>query len=479
MRKFLSLILALIMVMSLTVSAFAADFKDTTDIPQSDAIDVISTLGVVEGYGNNTYGPNDELTRAQLCTMLTRALYGTPIYTSSTIFTDVPEKHWASAYINTAYAYGLMVGYGHNMFGPEDKITYTQMAAVILKALGYDCSKMSWPTGVNSMAQTLNLFKNVSFKDFSDPCTRANAAQIIYNAFNLNYVNHKADYPVAIKGTSFLKDGLGFEETVKTVKGHQYVAYTNLSDGKVFVTDICLTHETVIIPVDGYNYHFKNSSKSYPIDWYWLTKDSVVTLYVNGVEITSGSETLFANCDSAIGIFNQKNQLLAIYIESAGIDYIYQIIPNQAIYDIVKTDKNWNAETSTVTYFPETSDYVISNKITYGWVTGAYKSAIYVNDTKISLDGVTIRGEYNKDSYVKIFYNYRNEIVAIDVIENPYRYDVTDKVYHTVDCDHVTDNKTCDIRTYDQLDVGEYLFKSCPYCHTSDNVRITISNISD
>lgn len=458
------------MTVSLSVSAFAADFKDTIDIPQSEAIDVIETLGIVNGYGNDVFGPNDTLTRAQLCTILTRALYGDPIYTSTNHFKDVASTYWANAYINTAYAYGLMAGYGNGIFGPEDKITYTQMTAVIMKALGYDCSKMSWPTGINSMGHTLGLFNNVKFADYSDGCTRANAAQMIYNAFDLNYVNHKADYPVSIKNKTFLKDGLGFEETVKNINGHQFVAYIDLDDGEIYVTDNCLTYEKEIYPIDGYNYHFKNSSKSYAIDWYWLTDKSEVTLYVNDTKITKESEKLFAACNKAIGIFNDDDKLIAIHIESDGKDYVYKILPDTTIYEAVKNDKNFNPETSTVTYFAETKDYKISNKIDFGWVTGAYKSAIYVDGVKIVWDNDPV--VFEKGDFVKMFYNYRNEIVAIVEIDNPYIYDMDEGIYHTSECNKWNDTvnhhyhtsieqmKSCTSCTK-----TTYEFKACEQCH--------------
>ena len=472
MKKIFSVLLAAMMVFSMSATAFAADFKDTVDIPQSEAIDVIETLGIVNGYGNDVFGPNDTLTRAQLCTMLTRALYGDPIYTSTNQFKDVAPTHWANAYINTAYAYGLMAGYGGGYFGPEDEITYTQMAAVIMKALGYDCGKMSWPTGVNSMGHTLGLFDNVKFADYSAGCTRAHAAQMIYNAFDLNYVNHKADYPVSIKNKTFLADGLGFEKTVKEVDGHQYDAYIDLDDGEVYVTENCLTYETVIYPVDGYNYHFKNSSKSYAIDWYWLSNDvkNDVVLYVNGTEITKDSEKLFAACDKAIGVFDEDDNLLAIYIESVGKDYVYEILPDATIYEAVKNDKNWDPETSTVTYFAETEDYIISNKVDYGWVTGAYKSAIYVDGVKFAWDNNPV--EFEKNDFVKMFYNYRGEVVAIVEIDTPYVYDMTDGIYHTAECDVWNDTVNHHYHTTIDYIKGcadctetSYEFEACRHCH--------------
>ena len=476
MKKIISLLLAVVMSFSMVTFAFAADFSDTDNIPQSEAIDVVNTLGIVAGYGNNVFGPNDILTRAQLCTMLTRALYGDPIYSSASQFKDVAPNHWANAYINTAYAYGLMAGYGGGYFGPEDEITYTQMAAVIMKALGYDCGKMSWPTGVNSMGHTLGLFDNVKFADYADGCTRAHAAQMIYNAFDLNFVNHKADYPVTIKTKTFLADALGFKETVEEIDGHQFVAYIDLDDGEIYTTENRLTYEQVIYPVKdsvGMNFHYKNSSKSHVIDWYWLdgNLDNGVVLYINGTEITDRSNELFDAAGKATGVFDEDDKLVAIYVESVGTDYIYGINGSNYLNEIIDgNDKDYNPDTSTVTYFAETQTYIISNKVKYGWVTDAYKSAIYVDGNKYAWDNDPVA--YEKNDFVKMYYNYRNELVAIVVIEKPYIYDITDKVYHTAECDvwnetvnHHYHTSIENIKACETCTAGSYEFDACRQCH--------------
>ena len=53
--KFISAVMAVVMALSMSTVAFAADFKDTVNIPQSEAIDVIETLGVVSGYGDDVF----------------------------------------------------------------------------------------------------------------------------------------------------------------------------------------------------------------------------------------------------------------------------------------------------------------------------------------------------------------------------------------------------------------------------------------
>ena len=232
-NKFISMLMAVVMSFSLVTSVSAANFSDTVNIPQSEAVDVMETLGITAGYDDGKFHPDDVLTRAQFCTMLTRALYGKPIYTSTIKFKDVSETHWASAFINTAHAHGLMAGYGDGVFGPEDKVTYTQVATILMRVVGYDIDKMTWPAGVNSMANTLEPFDNIKIADYAAGCTRAHAAQMIYNAFELNFVNHKSDYPVINKNKTFLEDALGYVETTKVIDGHEYVAYKDLDDGEI------------------------------------------------------------------------------------------------------------------------------------------------------------------------------------------------------------------------------------------------------
>ena len=67
MKKFLSLVLALVMTMSLvTVSAGAKDFTDDSSIAYKEAVDVISGIGVVDGYSGGDFKPGEVLTRDHL-----------------------------------------------------------------------------------------------------------------------------------------------------------------------------------------------------------------------------------------------------------------------------------------------------------------------------------------------------------------------------------------------------------------------------
>ena len=248
MRKILSMFLCAVMVLSMTTVAFATDFNDVNkNHAQYEAVETLETLDIVNGFSESVYGPDEVLTRAQLCTMLVRAMYGDDIHYGESAFTDVPLNHWARAAIDTAYKNKLMIGYSSNKFGPEDKLTYTQTARTILNAIGY--SNLSWPTGVNAVAHELGLYDNVVTTSFENGCTRAHAAQMIYNAFDLELVKEYAGQHFGIN-KYFLADILGYKEVSEYIDGHLYVAYKDLNDkdADLLVTDIRSTFEKTIYP---------------------------------------------------------------------------------------------------------------------------------------------------------------------------------------------------------------------------------------
>ena len=63
LKKILALVLALIMSMSLVTIANAADFSDSNDISYEEAVDVMSTIGVINGMDDGSFDPHGTLTR--------------------------------------------------------------------------------------------------------------------------------------------------------------------------------------------------------------------------------------------------------------------------------------------------------------------------------------------------------------------------------------------------------------------------------
>ena len=92
MKKFLSLVLALVMTMSLvTVSAGAKDFADDSDIDYKAAVDVISELGVVDGYSDDTFRPDGLLTRGAAAKIICNLILG-PTTASALSASTAPSR---------------------------------------------------------------------------------------------------------------------------------------------------------------------------------------------------------------------------------------------------------------------------------------------------------------------------------------------------------------------------------------------------
>ena len=102
----LALVLALSLLgPSLFSTAQAASFSDVTDPDAAEAVAVLSSLGIVSGYSDGGYHPDDLLTRAQFCVLAVLAEgHGDQVQSSAyrTLFSDLSASHWAAAYVNLA-----------------------------------------------------------------------------------------------------------------------------------------------------------------------------------------------------------------------------------------------------------------------------------------------------------------------------------------------------------------------------------------
>ncbi len=203
-KKFLALVLAMLMVSACAVSVSAA-YADQAAIDATgyaEAVEVLSTLGVIAGDGTN-FNPNDTLTRAaaaKIAAMLTTGAAGQKIeWTSATSsFVDVDPAHWGNAYINYASQHGFMDGIGGGKFNPDANLTIAEAIVIAVKAAGLraDVAKLDeigkpayWATnwiavagGAN--ADKIDLTANVTVFDYTANCSRAMFAQIAYNMLN-------------------------------------------------------------------------------------------------------------------------------------------------------------------------------------------------------------------------------------------------------------------------------------------------------
>ena len=153
MKKFLSLVLALAMTMSLvTVSAGAKDFTDNSKIEYKEAVDVVSSVGIVDGYEDGAFNPQNTLTRGAaakiICNLILGPTTASALRADTAPYSDVPTTNNFSGYIAYCQKEGIISGYADGTFKPGASLTGYAFMKMLLGALGYDSSIEGY-TGAN------------------------------------------------------------------------------------------------------------------------------------------------------------------------------------------------------------------------------------------------------------------------------------------------------------------------------------------
>ena len=112
------------------------------DIPANawynDAVNFVTEKGLMSGTGADTFAPGDKLTRA----MLAQILYNNEDKpaTSGNAFDDVQSSAWYADAVTWATQKGIVSGYGNGQFGPNDNITREQLAVMLWRYAGQPAS---------------------------------------------------------------------------------------------------------------------------------------------------------------------------------------------------------------------------------------------------------------------------------------------------------------------------------------------------
>jgi len=89
----------------------------------------------MDGFGNGKFGPDKNLSRAQLAQILYNHA-GRPAVTGASPFIDVANGKWYTSAIVWANQRGVVGGYGNSLFGPDDNITREQLAVMLWRYAG-------------------------------------------------------------------------------------------------------------------------------------------------------------------------------------------------------------------------------------------------------------------------------------------------------------------------------------------------------
>ncbi len=214
MKKFLSLVLALAMALSLvTVSAGAKDFTDSDDLSgeaYEEAVNVMSEMEIIDGYADGDFRPQGTLTRQAAAKIIACMILGKTtaesLGTSAAPFKDVPAGSSFAGYIAFCVERGLISGYADGTFRPTGTLTGFAFLKMLLGALGYDQSiegytGTNWTVNVAGRAYEIGLTDGNDEFVGSQPCTREEAALYAVNTLKATLVEYEN------KGSSITVNG--------------------------------------------------------------------------------------------------------------------------------------------------------------------------------------------------------------------------------------------------------------------------------
>ena len=182
--------LVCVFALALSTVAFGATYTDVAeDSAYYEAVETLNKLEIVTGYEDGTYKPEDGVTRAEMAALIARIQgYGeTAKGAANTAFSDVPASHWASGYIANASGLGIINGYGDGTFGPEDPVLFEQAVKMIMATLGYTPyaeKNGGYPTGYLAAANRYDVSFNVANAAVGTKANRGTVAQLLAKAID-------------------------------------------------------------------------------------------------------------------------------------------------------------------------------------------------------------------------------------------------------------------------------------------------------
>lgn len=202
LKRVLSLALASVMLIGMMVVGASAanydDFSDKDKIVNKEAVSTLVELGVIAGKDDGTYDPTGIVTRAEMAKMICVVLNGGKDPSLGDVtkysYTDT-VGHWAAPYIEYCAIRNIVAGKGDGTFGPNESVTGSQAAKMLLVAAGYQSAiegftGANWEVNTNVRANAVGLYDGLDINP-SQGLTRDSAAQMVYNILDVEQVTYK------------------------------------------------------------------------------------------------------------------------------------------------------------------------------------------------------------------------------------------------------------------------------------------------
>ena len=446
LKKVLSLVLCVAMMLSVMVVGAGAAFSDQSKIKNTEAVDACTALNIIGGYPDGSFKPEGNITRAEVTKMICVALNGgkNPAVSTNTTptFSDVRNNAnaaWAEGYIESCAAQGIVSGVGGGKFAPNGNVTGVQLAKMLLVSLGYKSENEgftgnAWATNVNVRAAQKGLYDGLEAMDTNVAITRDNAARMVWNALQAYEVEYKTNLVAGANGqlstqVTVQDKVVGSNNDKITLLRDKYDAWTNVGT----LTNV--SKKTIKISMNSADraasdlYNKNDTRENQSLDFSKLDTDYSALL---GQKV----KVIFKN--------GKTNDVIGVY--ATGDNTAYSTIMNNVDSDGAKIKfdgKSYSVDSSIDTYIDgaakgdKNSAYFVSaatpDKVTFVdtddndkidtavVTTVSVKKVTYVSSSSIIAGGQTykyaddnIAKDLKKDDFVVItkdLYNDCNDIV--------------------------------------------------------------------
>ena len=363
MKKFLSLVLALVMTMSLvTVSAGAKDFTDSTKIQYAEAVDVMSAVKVIDGYADGSFNPTATLTRGAaakiICNLILGPTTAEALVADAAPYKDVPTNHTFAGYIAYCQKEGIISGYADGTFKPANSLTGYAFMKMLLGALGYKAEQEGY-TGPNWSIQVAKRALNIGLDDdlvgeFNGvkAVNREEACLYAFNTLKATMVEYDKNSTVTV-GNITIKDTSSAKEMANTGKTDGNID----KDGKMQFAEKYFTDLK----------EFDSTDDFYRPATQWKIKSEEVGKYTDTADLTYTKKVesgdIYKDLDLGDTI-SAKN--VSVYVngeEAAAAEVAIKKGSEDAIGD--KTGSKGNGVLTEVFYDKDDDSVVITQIVTY------------------------------------------------------------------------------------------------------------------
>ena len=419
MKKFLSLVLALVMTMSLvTVSAGAKDFTDASKIAYDEAVDVMSAVKVIDGYTDGSFNPSATLTRGAaakiICNLILGPTTASALVADAAPYKDVPTNHTFAGYIAYCQKTGIISGYADGTFKPANSLTGYAFMKMLLGALGYKADQegytgANWSINVAKRALNIGLADDL-VGDFNGvkAVNREEACLYAFNTLKATMVEYDKNSTVIV-GNITIKEQSDAKEMANTGKTDGNID----KDGKMQFAEKYFTDLKGVATTDEF---------SRPATM-WKVKSEEIGTYTDTADATYTKKVEIGDIYKDLGLGKSISaKKVSVYVD--GVEN-----PDQPARDITKgDDKNKYGDNGVLTevFYDNDNDSVVITEV----------------NTYVGTITKTVKATDKKDAYVVVApesekpTNFKNEFETDDKFEDDdyvlYTYSLKEKEIESV-----------------------------------------------